>query len=537
MILSNQDKQTLARLTKNYGRLIGSIGPDVRALRDGNDSRLDRFAEYRTRPLDFVRDVLGKRLWAAERAIIENVLEHRMVAIRSCRKGGKTFTLAVLVETFENLWPTICVTIAPTHRQVEELLWSEINQIHADCGGELLGVCGKTQLRIGPRHYAIGFSTDRPGRIQGFHAGVTPPDDPDSDLSAEELADRLKEVLSGAGDGVRLLLIFDEAAEVAQALYEAMKGSLSGPNVFLVLAGNPIMDSSSSHEFARAHQPGSGYRRIKITAIDGHDDPLDCDEEYRVPNWMVPESYIDDRRRDWGEESPLFKAYVLGQFAGVDSEWRVIRPELLVAAEARDVHADIGVHVGIDVSRTGKDECAASRWAYGVMTAEYVWNSDDLMQTVTIIEALRVKWGENGKPLPSENLHVDVAGLGGGVVDRLRQKGLDVDDVDFGAGPEYEWESLTGETRFANRRAELIWVFRRALEEGIAKLPRRFGDAWMQAQYAEYELRVRGGETVIQIEPKDKIKKRHGRSPDNFDAAVMAWSRSGSGVFQYVGKY
>jgi len=523
-------------IVEEHNELFANALANAKAFR-GRELVTSKFDKYRTRPIDFASDVLHKRLWAAERSIVESIIKHRRVSVRSCRKGGKTFTFAVVVETFINLWPSIVITIGPTNRQVKDQLWGEIGQLHADYGDVLIGKCDKTQLRVSPRHYAIGFSTDRPGRIHGFHAGQEPPEDPDSDLTQEELASRVAEIVAGAGAGVRLLFVFDEAAEVANELYSAMEGSMSGPNTFLLIGGNPVMDQSSSHEFARSHQPGSGYHRIKITAIDGVEDPLDCDEEFRVPNWLIDQEWIDKCRASWGEDSPLFKAYVLGQFASEDSEWRVIRPMLLVAADAREVHADIGVHVGVDVSRAGKDECVASRWAYGVKTAEYIWNSDDLMHSVTIIEALRVKWGEKGEPLPAEHIHVDMGGLGGGVVDRLRQKGLDIDGVDFGSGPEYEWEQLTGETHFANRRAELHWIFRRALEEGIARIPQKFAESWREAQWAEYELRVRGGETVIQIESKDDIRKRYGRSPDVFDADLLAWSRAGSGSLTYRGRY
>jgi len=523
-------------IVEEHGELLRNAWSLAKEFYSSRGSACSKFAEYRERPLDFVSEVLRKRLWAAERDLITNVLGHRRVAIRSCRKGGKTFGLAVLVETFINLWPTIVVTIAPTHRQVEELLWGEINKIHADAGGRLLGECGKTQLRVAPRHYAIGFSTDRPGRLQGFHAGVEPPEDPDADLTPDELAKRIEQALSGLSDDTRLLFIFDEAAEVAQALYDAMQGSMLGPNAFLVLAGNPVMDQASDHEFARAHQPGSDYFRMKITALDGYDDPLDSDKEYRVPNWLVDSEELERQKRNWGEDSPLFRAYALGQFASKDSEWRVIRPALLIAAQARDVYSDIGVHIGVDVSRAGKDECVASRWAYGIKTAEHVWNSDDLMYSVTMIEALRSKWGIDGEPLPADHIHIDMGGLGGGVVDRLHQKGYEVDGVDFGSGPDYDWEELTGETRFVNRRAELHWIMRRALEEGIAKIPAKFTDSCREACWPDYKLAVRGGGTAIQIESKDDIKNRFGRSPDHFDSDLLAWSRAMNGV-TYLGSY
>jgi hypothetical protein len=91
----------------------------------------------------------------------------------------------------------------------------------------------------------------------------------------------------------------------------------------------------------------------------------------------------------------------------------------------------------------------------------------------------------------------------------------------FGIGPSHAM-SANGIERFANKRAEAWWRFREALDPetgaDIALPP----DPELAAELAMPQ-RVPEAKT-IQIEMKEQIRKRLGRSPDKADAVVMAWA-------------
>lgn len=81
--------------------------------------------------------------------------------------------------------------------------------------------------------------------------------------------------------------------------------------------------------------------------------------------------------------------------------------------------------------------------------------------------------------------------------------------------------------KFANVRTEAYWRFREALDptqlEGSPiQLP---PDKELLADLTAptYETKSGKGGLVIHLEPKDKLTKRLGRSPDKGDAVVMAW--------------
>ncbi len=91
------------------------------------------------------------------------------------------------------------------------------------------------------------------------------------------------------------------------------------------------------------------------------------------------------------------------------------------------------------------------------------------METVGRAKNLYGEWGIESPA----NFHVDVCGLGAGVVDRLIEIGLEVDPVDFGAGPlgALEYRDIVGDKiRFKNRRAELYYTLKRLLEEKRRRL-------------------------------------------------------------------
>lgn len=537
-----------------YGSLLSGAWAEARA-RIGALSAdpCARFAEWRGREVEFAREVLGERgLWAAPRAQIESFFRNRFTTIRASRRASKTYTNALCIVIAVNLYECTLISLSSSERQVKDQLWQNVAKLYQQArrrGVPLIGKLDTTQLVVGPQHYAVGFSTNRPDRAQGAHAGAEPPiDDPDRDLTDEELEAIRTAAERGDGDTRKLFYILDEAAGIEQPILDAVIGSTGSPNVHLMMTANPTRDYDDDHEFCRSFRPGSGYHRIKIAPIETPD-PVEYDEAFlRVPNWLIEPAageelgFVESARRRWGEDSPLFAAYVAGNFASDQASSQVIPLSLLLEALDRKVHAAVGVgrHMGVDIAREGGDRSVASLWENGRQIAYHEWGKAKLMRSFEIIEDLRYRWApgsgppEKRTPIPGANVHIDSVGIGAGVVDRFFEAGVSVDGVDNGSGAVDDWPELTDEVVFANRRAELHWILRRALQEGVAQIPQelngRPNPLYTEARWPQYEFRIAGGETRLIIEPKEKIKKRHGRSPDHLDAALYAWSRSGGAI-------
>jgi hypothetical protein len=134
-------------------------------------------------------------------------------------------------------------------------------------------------------------------------------------------------------------------------------------------------------------------------------------------------------------------------------------------------------------------------------------NGNSLMQTTgAIIRAI-------AEHHPSRVV-VDDDGVGGGVVDRLREQGHDV--IAFRGG-----EAAVDKENYFNRRTEAHYTLANALRDGDIAI-RAIGDGGeLVAQLTAVTGRT-NSKGQLQLESKDDMKKRGVESPDRGDTMAMA---------------
>ena len=117
-------------------------------------------------------------------------------------------------------------------------------------------------------------------------------------------------------------------------------------------------------------------------------------------------------------------------------------------------------------------------------------------------------------------IEIDLGGVGSSPYDILDDLEFNVDG--FNGATKSNYRDKSGRVGFRNRRAEAWWLFREALDpdsgEDIALPP----DNELLADLTEptFKLTANG----YQIEEKEKIIERLGRSPDCGDAVVMNYN-------------
>lgn len=198
--------------------------------------------------------------------------------------------------------------------------------------------------------------------------------------------------------------------------------------------------------------------------------------------------------------------------------------------------------VAVDPARLGTDETVAAIGRGLVLERFVAWRGADTMETVGRILQLIRELAEPFVPTPTRprfvherplqprppkvaRLIIDEVGLGGGVIDRLRETLRDGDARALGYG---EVEAFNGggspvgpeATRFLNRRAEAYWTLRRLLELGEAAVPddRKLFEELMRTPWKPTS------KGQLQIEAKEDLRRVLGRSPDRADAASMFFS-------------
>jgi hypothetical protein len=288
-----------------------------------------------------------------------------------------------------------------------------------------------------------------------------------------------------------VLLVVDEASGVPEKVFEAAAGSMSGHSATTILLSNPTRSSGTFYE-SQTRMAKSWWTR-RWSCVDS---PLVSDE------------FVDEMRERYGEDSNAFRIRVLGEFPLADDD-TIIPFHIAESAIHRDIEItpDIKPIWGLDVARFGTDKTALCKRYGNVVTEIRAWQGLDLMQTVGRVMAEYESLSPSVRP--SEIL-VDSIGVGGGVVDRLRELGAPVRGVNVSEAP------AMGHT-YMNLRSELWFKAKGWLEDRSCKLPK---DDQLLAELTaiRYSFTSSG---KMKAESKDEMRKRGLKSPDLADALCL----------------
>ncbi|MCT6720618.1 terminase [Acidovorax sp. K2F] len=220
---------------------------------------------------------------------------------------------------------------------------------------------------------------------------------------------------------------------------------------------------------------------------------------------------------------PLRSQMLRGDFnAGVtDPVWQLIPTDWVKAAQARWKDRDakgLMTSIGFDPSRGGLDKSSAARrhgqWFDKIVTAPGVVTKDGPSAAGFIAPLIR----------DGAVVCIDSIGIGSSALDFIRGLGLHVHPVVGSEGSALMDKS--GQMKFRNKRAEMYWLLREALDptnpDPIALPPDQelLGDLTAP----RYKVVTMGKGAAIQINDKDDIRRMLGRSPDKGDSVAMTFA-------------
>lgn len=429
--------------------------------------------------------------------VVTRLAEKNRTAVRGPHGLGKSTTAAVVVLWFATTreaagvdWKVI--TTASAWRALTIYLWPEIHKWARRIRWDILGrapfsdVSELLTLNLKLLNGAASaVASHKPELIEGAHA--------DS-----------------------LLYVIDEGKVVPEATWDAIEGAFSGgrtdglPEAFALAISTPGPPAGRFYDIHRRAPGLEDWDTRHVTL------------EEAIAAGRISRTWAEQRARQWGADSAMYANRVLGEFHASDED--SVIPLAWVEAAVERWHewdqegrppVDGRRYLGVDVARFGGDSTViAHRQGLLISTLES-HDREDTMQTTARVQAAVGKGKTRWVPV------VDSMGVGGGVVDRLRELRVPVLAYTGAAGTKVR--TRDGEWGFTNTRGAAYWRVRELLDPAFNPQLALPPDDLLLADLTTPTWDVTTGVPPrIRVEAKDDVVKRLGRSPDRGDTVVMA---------------
>ena len=335
-----------------------------------------------------------------------------------------------------------------------------------------------TRWEIADDRYAMGLSAESADQFQGFHSP-------------------------------NMFIVVDEAEGVSEEIYEAIEAVMTSADPLLLLIGNPTIVSGA---FRRAfYEERHLFHNITISALDSPN----VQEGKTVIPGLTSAKWVEERRETWGEDNPIFRARVLGEFPDQAEDTLISLRDVeeavhrwTIGQEEETSGSPDEVVLAVDVARFGSDSSVIlHRQGSRVIEIRTFRKMDTMQLAGWVAAAIR-------ETSPG-TVCVDEIGVGAGVVDRLKEQGFPIRGINVA-------RRASQESLFANVRAEGYWRFKELFASGQIAIP---NDHQLMGELAalRYSYDSQGR---VQMESKDSIRQRGLPSPDKADALMLAFLES-----------
>lgn len=427
--------------------------------------------------------VLGPREWQCD--VMEDIREHlsnpetRFTPLRIARASGhgigKSALIAMLVKWGLDTCDDCRIVITANTE----------NQLITKTSPEIMKWHNLSITRDWFKPSATKLASTEPGHADSWRADLV------------TWSENNTEAFAGLhNQGKRIIVVLDEASRIAPKVWEVILGALTDQDteILFLAFGNPTQNTGSFRECFGKHRHLWKTAQIDSRTVEG-----------------VNKAYLDELVATYGEDSDIVKVRVRGMFPSTSS-MQFISSSVVTDARKRNVPVDSAepLLMGVDVARFGDDNSTIyyrrGRDARSIPPERF--HGLDTMQ-------LASKVAERQRIHKADMVCIDGGGVGGGVVDRCKQMGLPVAEVQFGGKP---LGHVRLKDKVANRRAE-IWAIMREWLPG-AMIP---DDDILEGDLVgvEYGFVFKDGTDAILLESKEHMKARGLASPDDGDGLAL----------------
>lgn len=209
---------------------------------------------------------------------------------------------------------------------------------------------------------------------------------------------------------------------------------------------------------------------------------------------------------------PWVERYINNNWDYTDDDKSLFKYRYFDACVVKELDNNSIRYIGADIARTGSDRSVTALW-WGKTLVDIQIVKDKDEQAKTDDQALELIKYMYDNSVTARNVAVDGVGVGVGVIDHMKSKGIIVQEFTAGGRPTID--------KYDNLRSQVIFEFAQGLEKGEIKIyegcPLR-NELISEAMLHNYKT----DDKKLAVESKDKVKERTGGvSPDIMDAVVM----------------
>jgi hypothetical protein len=304
--------------------------------------------------------------------------------------------------------------------------------------------------------------------------------------------------------GKRCLIIFDEASEIADKIWETAGGAMSDidtQRIFLAF-GNPTQNIGMFRECFDGGRFADEWSHRQIDS-----------RTVRITD----KRYIDGKIKAYGGlDNDIIRVRWLGQFPlkGMLEFFSALEIDEAMSRETPYVDRETPLAIGVDVARFGANNSVIfSRKGRDARTIDR--RSYNGLSTVELSNRIFDIFHEY-RP---DGIFIDEGGVGGGVVDQCREKRLFVLGVQFGGKDDISGVSFdTQGERYANKRAAMYGAVRAWLKTGALPPDPQLKNAMLAIRYGFNKQ-----DQIQLVSKEDLMSDNPGLVLDDLDALALTF--------------
>lgn len=449
-------------------------------------------------------DVLGYNSYQKMNAICETALFGAInrTAIKSSNGTSKSHEVANMVTWVSSVFEpgeTVSIITAPSLAQVEKTIFAYVKSARTRAqqrGFELPGWVNESlELKYAGAQGNITLAFGR------------------KPASGSEVSS-FQGVRSQHG---KTYVWFDEAGGLSRNMWTAAEAVLTGADARLISIGNPDDAGTEWEKIFKDKKYDGEFNRFTISSYDlptftgekVYDDPA---MQTRMLKSLTQVSWVEHKKRIWGEHDARFRSKVLGEFPE-DGGTGFFGQAAINKAFDTEIQPDDSTPIvlGVDVARMGTDETVVYSNQGGKVRLAGAWGKTDTWETTVKVHEIAVQLG-------AVEVRIDGTGVGAGVWDNLAQNPQFADGGYATIGIEGASKS-PDLAKWVNKRAFTHDSTREQMMAGLIDLDIEDEELREQLGLISYKFSNRGG---IQVAGKSEIKTELGGSPDRADAFIYA---------------